>query len=411
MERGQLGRIVCQGCHKVDVAFGSGIDERLIRPAFADDDVGHGQKDIDIRARRRLQPERGVLHHGRAPGVDDDERRSPVDRAHHFVGDDRMGFGRVGTGDQNTVGVADFIDGVGHGAAAEGHPKAGNGAGVAETGAVIHVVGADSGAHEFLEEIVLFIGAAGRGESGHGIASPVTDDSRQLLGHDLDGRLPVHRDEILLALARFEGTRGRKLPRLVGQTQRMGQVPAHEGGREAIRTVDEVPTRAAFDAEKLTVHRRVGIALGIDNALVLEEKLHAAAHAAVAAESTLARELPIPPFTQARLGHERGCWADLNAAAAENAGRIDHDAVKGGGDMAVKAPPGIFDRVHADDFVADAHALAAENTVLMVAHEERIVILVESPGHLEVEARRADAEFVGIFLQIAGAVFVARNAG
>ena len=79
--------------------------------------------------------------------------------------------------------------------------------------------------------------------------------------------------------------------------------------------------------------------------------------------------------------------------------------------MAVEAAAGIVDGVGADDLVADAHALAAEDAVLVVAHEEGVVVLVERAGHLEVEAGLGDVELVGVFLQVAGAVLVAGDAG
>ena len=72
--------------------------------------------------------------------------------------------------------------------------------------------------------------------------------------------------------------------------------------------------------------------------------------------------------------------------------------------MAVEAPARILDGIRAHDLIADAHTLTTEDTILVVAHKEGIVVLVERAGDLGVEAGLVDAKFIGILLQIAGAV-------
>ncbi len=53
-----------------------------------------------------------------------------------------------------------------HGAGAEGSGQAGYGGGVAQAGGVVHVVGAQDGAGEFLDEVVFLVGGLGRGDDG-----------------------------------------------------------------------------------------------------------------------------------------------------------------------------------------------------------------------------------------------------
>jgi hypothetical protein len=87
------------------------------------------------------------------------------------VGDDGMGFGGIGAGDDEGVQVFHLGDGVGHGAGADGELQAGDGTGVAEAGAVVDVVGVQQGADEFLEDVGVFVGGFGAGVGGDRIAA------------------------------------------------------------------------------------------------------------------------------------------------------------------------------------------------------------------------------------------------
>ena len=315
-----------------------------------------------------------MVHHWHAAGVDDDERGAALHRPHHLVAEDRVRLGRVGAGDEDTVGVADVADGVRHGGAAERHVQPGDRAGVAEAGAVVHVVGADAGAEEFLEEVVLLVRAAGGGESGHRVRSVGRNHACQSFRHDVQRGLPRYGHEVV-GPACLERAGSRQCPRLGGEAQFVGQILAHQGLGQAIGARDEVPAGAALDAQELAVDGRLPVASGVDDALVLRLKLQAAADAAVAADRALGGELRLAPLADARLGQQGRRRADLDAAPAEDARGVDHEAVEGGGDVAGEAPARIVDGVHADDLVADAHALAAEDAVLVVAHEEGVVVL------------------------------------
>ncbi len=188
----------------------------------------------------------------------------------------------------------------------------------------------------------------------------------------------------------------RQSPRLGGDAQLIGQVLAHQGLGQAIGARDEVPAGTALDAQEFAIDGCLPVAPGVDDALVLRLKRG---------------ELRLAPLAEARLGQQGRRRADLDAAPAEDAGGVHHEAVEGSGDVAGEAPASVVDGVHADDLVADAHAFAAEDAVLVVAHEEGVVVLEQRARELEVEAGLADAVAVGIFLQIAGAVLVARGAG
>ncbi len=79
--------------------------------------------------------------------------------------DDGVSRRGVGADDEDKIRVINARDVVGHGAAAERCLQPGDGGGVAEPRAVIHVVGAQLPAHELLEQVVLFVGGFGRREA------------------------------------------------------------------------------------------------------------------------------------------------------------------------------------------------------------------------------------------------------
>jgi hypothetical protein len=98
-----------------------------------------------------------------APGIHYDEVGAALDGAHDLIADDRMRLGCVRPGDEDTICIPNFFDRVCHGSASEGLHEACNCGAVSETGAMVYVIRADAGAEEFLEEVVLLVGAACRG--------------------------------------------------------------------------------------------------------------------------------------------------------------------------------------------------------------------------------------------------------
>ena len=90
-------------------------------------------------------------------------------KLHQEVGDDRVGLGRVAAGDDEGVEVLHLGDGVGHGAAADGQLQAGDGAGGAEAGAVVDVVGGEQGTDLF--DVMRHFRKLGEVVADRGIAS------------------------------------------------------------------------------------------------------------------------------------------------------------------------------------------------------------------------------------------------
>ena len=62
-----------------------------------------------------------------------------------------------------------FINGIGHGATTECCPQTGDSNGVSETGAMVHIIGAQSRSGQFLCQIVLLIGNSGGSKYGDAV--------------------------------------------------------------------------------------------------------------------------------------------------------------------------------------------------------------------------------------------------
>ena len=143
--------------------------------------------------------------------------------------DDGVGRRGVGADDEDEIRVIDARDVVGHGPAAQGCLQPGDGGGVAQAGAVIHVVGGKLPAHEFLEQVVVFVGGLGRGEPRQRIAAMLCLDGAKTLGHQGDRLLPAGGDQLAILA-----------------DQRRG---------EALLALDEVKAKAPLDAEQPLVDR------------------------------------------------------------------------------------------------------------------------------------------------------------
>jgi hypothetical protein len=78
--------------------------------------------------------------------------------------------------------------------------------------------------------------------------------------------------------------------------------------------------------------------------------------------------------------------------------------------VAGKAPARKLNRISTHNFITDTGALSAQNTKLMVADKEGVVILEQGPGKLKVIAGLGNAVLIGIALQVAGAIFIANDA-
>ncbi len=109
-------------------------------------------------------------------GINDDQFRSPVNGVIYATGYLGMGPGGIGTGDQDNLGLVEFVDGVGHGAGAEGSGKTCHRGRVSEPGAVVDVIGADNSAGKLLQQVVFLVAAFGGRQDTDGIGAMVFFD-------------------------------------------------------------------------------------------------------------------------------------------------------------------------------------------------------------------------------------------
>jgi hypothetical protein len=93
--------------------------------------------------------------------VRDDEPCAPVFGAQDPPGHQGMTGRGIGADDENTAGVFDFGNCVCHGTTAECGGQTGHRRGMSETGAVVHIIGADDGAGKLLRNIIFLVGDFG----------------------------------------------------------------------------------------------------------------------------------------------------------------------------------------------------------------------------------------------------------
>ena len=97
------------------------------------------------------------------PGVDNDQCRPFGFGPEHTVGNEgvRLRSG-IGTDRKDTIRILDFRNGISHGATTECRGKTCHCGRVSEPGAVIHIIGSESGPANLLQKVVFLIAAAGR---------------------------------------------------------------------------------------------------------------------------------------------------------------------------------------------------------------------------------------------------------
>src|SRR5258707_1367713 len=89
-----------------------------------------------------------------------------------------------------------------------------------EPGTMVDVVGAESGAEQSLQEIVLFVGAFGALKDGHRVGAPLPVYPVQLLGRQLQCLIPGGRAEGVVPV----GWRGRSIANIGGRSLQQGHV-------------------------------------------------------------------------------------------------------------------------------------------------------------------------------------------
>jgi len=293
---------------------GPGLEERpegleVLRPLLdevgpvkspVDDVAHHARQQRDVRARVDLQEPPGVLCHGRFPRVDDVHLRPPVEGLVDLAHEDGVALGGVGADEEDAVRAGQVRDGIRHGAAAEGLEHAHRGGGVAEPGAVVHVVGPEGRPDELLEEVVLLVGALGRREAAHAVGAVCRCGVSQLLRREGDGLVPGDLDE--------------------------GVALSQERRRQTLGVMDELVGEPALDAQRSPVDGVFPVGVGGGGAPVLDLQDETASRAAVRADGPdefgVHGFFPVLSTQSGTCCPERGSWmkswrtGDLRSASS-----------------------------------------------------------------------------------------------
>lgn len=166
--------------------FTAGVDEALVEQAFGDDHMGQGVEHGHVGARAQLQVQFGAgmgrVDQVDAPRVDDDQPRALAQAALELRAEYRVGVGGVGADHQHHVGLHHRVETLGAGGLAQGLLQAITGGGMADPRAGVDVVVAEGRAHQFLDQVRLFVGAAAGGDTADGIAPVLELDAPELAG-------------------------------------------------------------------------------------------------------------------------------------------------------------------------------------------------------------------------------------
>ena len=242
------------------------LDELLVDAVGRDDVVGDVVEDRQVGLRLEDQLDVGQLAGAVLEGRQ--HRDLHVRAAEPPVGDagpqHRMHLGHVGAPQHEDGGVLDVVVAAHRLVHAEGPHEAGHRRGHAVARVGIEVVAAEARLHQLGRGVALPDRPLARAEHAHRRRSLGLERLLELLGHHVEGAVPAHRLElaVLGVLA------------VLHPQQRRG---------EPVRAVHDLGQEVALDAVQAAVDFRLGVALGRDDAVVLDRHLHVAAGAAEAA--------------------------------------------------------------------------------------------------------------------------------
>ena len=214
---------------------------------FLDDRVHHRVQERDVGVRLELQVVRRVPRELGAPRVGENELRPVLHgildprRRHRMIDDG------VGADQQHDLRLHHVHHRIGHRARADALEQRRDARRVAKPRAMVDVVGAESGAHELLEEIRFLVRALRRAESRQRAAAVRVADLRERAAGQFQRLLPARFAE--------HGERIRGIHHEVGGLRHAGL--ADQRLRQPLRMVHVVEAEAALDAQPLVVRGAV----------------------------------------------------------------------------------------------------------------------------------------------------------
>ncbi len=344
--RHRLGTVARDVFLQVLEADGAALDEILVRQPFVHDGVHHGVEQRDIGVGLELQEGGRMAREIGAARIDDDQLGAFLRRVLDPGRRDRVIRRRVGADQEDHLGLHHIADLIRHRSRADAFEQRHDRGGVAQPRAVIHVVRAESGAHQLLEQIRLLVGALGRAETGERNFPVLVPDFFELACGKVERFFPARLAEVL------ERVRG-----IHGEVRVLGHPGlADEGLREPLLVMHVVKAVAAFDAQPPVVGRAVG-AIDVEDLVVLDRVSELAADAAIRAHRM--HRLVGLHHPHAARRHQCPGGAGLHALAAGDAGGITHRVVEIEHDLRVLAAERVADHVVHLLFAASAHAACA----------------------------------------------------
>ena len=377
-----LGGVVLDHFLQGFVAFGALVDIFLILQVLGNDDVHHAVEQGHIGAGLDLQEHVCFPAQGNPAGLSHDDLGTLLLCLTDQRTDDRVSLGGVGAGDEDHILVSSFGNGVGHSTGAQGDCQTCHSGSMAQTGTVVHIVGAESSTDHLLEDVVVLVGAAGAGKACQSIGTGFCLNGLNLISNVGDGFFPggFHQRTILA-------------------DQRLGQT---------VLVIDKVITGLTLDAEQTLVGLAVQRLCAYDR-IVLHLQLQLAAHTAV---GTGSGDLLGLKGTNAHLGFgQQGTHgANRNTVAAGDTVGAPDQLVKGRCDLCLKAPAGDADGSFAVELLADIDTALAQNTLIGIVSKEFVGIIDGVFVSDTLKAGLLHTVLVAQVLQLAVAVFAAAEA-
>ena len=252
-----VGRQAAQGLE----AFGVSVDIGRVVVAVGQQQVQQAVEQRHIGAWGDGQVQVGQLAGVGAPWVDDDDRHLGPRRLGRFQAteQDRMRVGHVAAGDQQAVGLLDILVAAGRGVGTQAALVADHRRAHAQARVAVDVVGADQGAGQLVEGVVVLGQQLAGDVEGHAVRAVLADGLGEHAGGVVEGAVPA-----------AAGT---------GHALAQAQLGVEGAG---VEVAGQVQGRA-LAAQAAEVGRVAGVALHPEDLLAIVLDQHAAADAAVAA--------------------------------------------------------------------------------------------------------------------------------
>ena len=359
----RLGRVVTEQRAQLLQPVGALRQEGVVGVAVLDQQVGEAVEHRHVGPGPALEVHVGVVGQLDAPRIDDDELGSGDHALLDARADHGMALGRIRPGEQEAIGAVEVVEGVRPARQTERGAEAGRRGRVAQARAVVHIVVAHH-PHQLLDQVVLLVGGACRGDGADRARPVALDDPSQALG-DVPERL-VPADLLELAVA------------------------AHERAAQPVGGAQEPVREAALHAGVAAIDGRPSRRRDRHHGAVARVRVQRAAHPAVATRRR-GRLFDRQQVEQTRLRQRPG-RARVDAGAAAHAGRAGPVGARDRRHHGAEPAAHEAQREGALDLVAHAHAARAGDAQVAIELDVGVRVIAAAVAHGLAEPARIDAE-------------------